>query len=89
MIQTGYKLTYTKKRKSECVVTHEDGKFQMKDDVAAIFVQSADLRYDDSGAARKVDSRSLDLELEFQEKIGFVMLQVFVTAHFFSLCIYC
>jgi hypothetical protein len=82
MIYQGYELTCKKKKKCECVTYDGDGGFQLKRDFSAIFRKAACLKYD-SAPVGKADSDSLELDFKLQEKIGFVMLQLFVTAYFF------
>lgn len=83
MIYQGYELT-CKKKNCECVTYDSDGGFQPKRNFSAIFLKAACLKYD-SASVGKADSDSLELDFKLQEKIGFVMLQLFVTAYFFSI----
>jgi hypothetical protein len=86
MIHQGYELTRKKNKKCECVMYDGDGdgdgEFQLKRDFSAIFHKAACLKYD-SAPVGKADSDSLELDFELQEKIGCVMLQLFVTSYFF------
>jgi len=82
MIYQGYELTRKKKKNCECVTYDADCGFQLKRDFSDIFCKAACLKYD-SAPVGKADSGSLELDLKLQRKIGFVMLQLFVTAYFF------